>query len=88
MASKKLVPFRATLAWAFLIMLSILGPSVGIGEGSTAIALLVLAIGAVKVRLVGLDFMELRHAPLWMRAAFEAYCAVLWITLSALYLVL
>ena len=39
-----------------------------------------------SVRLVGLDFMELRHAPLPLRAAFEAYCVGMWALLSALYL--
>jgi hypothetical protein len=45
-----------------------------------------LAIAAVKVRLVGLDFMELRHAPIPLRAAFEVYCVGIWALLSALYL--
>jgi hypothetical protein len=46
----------------------------------------VLGIAAVKVRLVGLDFMELRHAPIALRAVFELYCATLWAVLSGPYL--
>jgi hypothetical protein len=38
------------------------------------------------VRLIGLDFMELRHAPIPLRAIFEAYCVLLWAVLSGLYL--
>jgi len=50
------------------------------------VAVLVLGIAAIKVRLVGLDFMELRHAPIPLRAAFETYCIGMWALLSALYL--
>lgn len=42
---------------------------------------LVIAIAFIKVRLIGLNFMELRTCPLWMRAAFEFWvvtiCSVL-----------
>lgn len=34
---------------------------------------LVIAIAFIKVRLVGLHFMELRSCPLWMRGAFEIW---------------
>ena len=36
-----------------------------------------------KVRLVGLDFMELRNAPIELRAVFEFYCFAVWAVLSA-----
>lgn len=55
------------------------------GTGS-AVAVLVLAIAAIKVRLVGLDFMELRGAPTVLRAVFECYCFAIWAVLSGLYL--
>ncbi|GAJ96997.1 hypothetical protein G6L29_31145 [Agrobacterium rhizogenes] len=86
MALKELVPFRVALTWAILVALSILGSILGIeGEDSTLIAVIVLAFAVIKVRFVGLDFMELCHAPLAMRAAFEAYCVVLLGTLTGLY---
>ncbi len=51
------------------------------------VAVVVLAIAAIKVRYVGLDFMELRHAPpIPLRAAFECYCVGMWALLSGLYL--
>lgn len=56
-----------------------------LGTGSL-VAVAVLGIAAVKVRLVGLDFMELRHAPIPLRVAFEIYCVTLWAVLSGLYL--
>ena len=42
----------------------------------------------IKVRLVGLDFMELRNAPIELRAVFEFYCFAVWAVLSGLYLYL
>ena len=44
---------------------------------SPAVAVVgIFSIAAVKVRYVVLDFMELRQAPLPVRAAFEAWPAV------------
>lgn len=89
MALKDLVPLRVAVTWAVLVTLSILGPILNIeGEGSTLIAVIVLAFAVIKVRFVGLDFMELRHAPVAMLAVFEAYCAVLLGTLAGLYVFL
>ncbi|MQB07881.1 hypothetical protein DXT91_27970 [Agrobacterium tumefaciens] len=86
MTVQKLVPVRLLAIWFVLVSLSILGPT--LGSESESIALVgaaILAFAVVKVRFVGLDFMELRHAPIAMRAAFEAYCLILWVTLAALY---
>jgi hypothetical protein len=55
------------------------------GTGSF-VAVVVLGVAMIKVRFVGLDFMELRHAPLPLRAAFEGYCIVLWGVLAGMYL--
>jgi hypothetical protein len=63
--------------------------AVGAEHGTGAlIVVVVLAIAAAKVRLVGLDFMELRNAPLLLRSIFEAYCVLLWAVLSGLYVFL
>jgi hypothetical protein len=48
----------------------------------------VFGIAAIKVRLIGLDFMELRSAPTSLRVTFESYCLALWAALSGLYLFL
>jgi len=50
------------------------------GSGATA-------IGFVKLRLVGIHFMELGNAPVVLRVIFEAYAAVVFLALLALYLV-
>ncbi len=83
----KLLSNRAGLSWLVLIAATVVSWAVGAehGTGST-VGVLVLGIAAIKVRLVGLDFMELRHAPIALRAAFEAYCVGMWALLSGLYL--
>ncbi|OKH63215.1 hypothetical protein EB72_11885 [Mycobacterium sp. SWH-M1] len=83
----KLLTNRAGLSWLVLIAATVVSWAVGAehGTGST-IGVLVVGIAAIKVRLVGLDFMELRHAPIALRAAFEAYCVGMWALLSGLYL--
>jgi heme/copper-type cytochrome/quinol oxidase subunit 3 len=66
---------RSTLVWLCLMMLTIV--SRGLGRGMIAniaharIAILMLAF--VKVRYIGLEFMELRNAPRATRAAFEVW---------------
>jgi hypothetical protein len=45
----------------------------------------VLIVAFVKVRFVGLDFMELRHAPLPLRIAFELWCVAVCALLIVLY---
>ena len=82
-----LVPRRVFITWGVLVTLSILAPIVGVeGEGAHWGVVLVLAFALVKVRFVGLDFMELRHAPLWARGLFEVYCIGLFLLLlSGLY---
>ena len=87
MTALNLLRTRAGASWLFLVAATVLSWAVGAEHGTgSLIAVVVLGIAAIKVRLVGLDFMELRHAPLPLRAAFEAYCVGMWALLSALYL--
>ncbi len=83
----QLLRTRAGLTWLLLIAATVVSWAVGAEHGTgSVVAVVVLAIAAIKVRLVGLDFMELRHAPIPLRAAFECYCVGMWALLSALYL--
>ena len=77
------------MSWLVLIAATLLSYALGAehGVGSTVVVV-VFGIAAIKVRLIGLDFMELRSAPIPLRAAFEGYCLVLWGVLSGLYLFL
>jgi hypothetical protein len=80
---------RAGVSWLVLIAATLVSYALGAehGVGSVTVVL-VLGIAAFKIRLVGLDFMELRSAPIPLRAAFEGYCLALWTVLSGLYLFL
>jgi len=78
---------RAGASWFILVAATVVSWAVGAEHGTgSVLAVVVLAIAAIKVRLVGLDFMELRHAPIPLRVAFECYCLGMWALLSALYL--
>jgi heme/copper-type cytochrome/quinol oxidase subunit 4 len=67
----------ATGIWIVLILATItswvLGTDHGINNHALA-SVAILLIAFIKVRLVGLYFMELREAPLVLRGLFEAYC--------------
>lgn len=77
---------RSTYVWLALVVVTVVSWAVGAehGIGST-VAVIVLALALVKVRFVGLDFMELRTAPQMLRGVFEAYCVILWVVLAGMY---
>ena len=77
------------MSWLVLVAATLLSYALGAEHGvGSAIVVVVFGIAAIKVRLIGLDFMELRSAPMLLRVAFEGYCLVLWGVLSGLYLFL
>ena len=87
MIALSLLKNRAGASWLVLVAATVLSWAVGAEHGTgSLVAVVVLGIAAIKVRLVGLDFMELRHAPLPLRVAFECYCLGMWALLSGLYL--
>ena len=78
---------RAGVSWLILVAATLASFALGADHGTgSLVAVAVLAIAAIKVRLVGLDFMELRHAPIPLRVAFEVYCVALWALLSGVFL--
>jgi hypothetical protein len=56
------------------------------GSSSHAVAVAVLIVAFVKVRFVGLEFMELRYAPAIARWVFEVWLIVLCFAIIAFYL--
>jgi hypothetical protein len=87
MMALSLLRARSTPVWFILVVATIVSWAVGSDhETGSAIAVLVLAVAVIKVRFVGLDFMELRRAPLPLRGMFEGYCVVLWCALAGMYL--
>jgi hypothetical protein len=79
---------RAGVSWLVLIAATLLSYAVGAEHVGSTVVVVVFGIAAIKVRLIGLDFMELRSAPMPLRVAFESYCLVLWAVLAGLYLFL
>jgi caa(3)-type oxidase subunit IV len=79
---------RVTLVWLGLIAATLVSWRIGTDHGlSASLATpLVLLVAFVKVRFVGMYFMELRSAPLLLRAAFEGWCLVVCSVLIAMYL--
>jgi uncharacterized membrane protein len=69
---------RITIIWALLVVASLLSwESMDIAGDHARIArAAILVIAFVKVSGVGLEFMELRHAPLALRIGFEAWCVL------------
>lgn len=77
---------RSTAVWLVLVVVTLLSWALGADHGvGSAVGVVVLGLAVVKVRFVGLDFMELRNAPLMLRAPFEAYCIILWVVLAGMY---
>jgi hypothetical protein len=79
---------RTTAVWLLLVAATVLSWEVGHGVGfedvrHAGIAILVVAF--IKVRLVILDFMELRHAPLPFRIFGEIGPLVICALLIAMY---
>ncbi|MEU6348246.1 cytochrome C oxidase subunit IV family protein [Streptomyces sp. NPDC047072] len=77
--------------WVFpvLVLATLSSWLLGIEDStSTLVGCAVVAIALIKVRLVGLHFMELRDAPAALRGAFEVYVVATGATLLILYLVL
>jgi hypothetical protein len=81
-----------TVAWFVLILATLtswrLGTDHGLGsdEDHELASVAIFLVAFVKVRLVGLYFMELREAPLPLRGIFEGYCAVVCAAVIGMYL--
>jgi hypothetical protein len=71
---------KLAAVWALLVVATITSWSLG------GAAVAVLALAFVKVRLVGLHFMELRSAPVPLRLLFEGWVVVVCSVLIGLYL--
>jgi hypothetical protein len=81
---------RPLLIWSLLILATLCSFSLFEAAGGSRfqrcanVAIIIIAF--IKVRWVGLDFMELRGAPLGLRIAFEVWVIAIAGTLVGLYL--
>jgi hypothetical protein len=68
---------RATAVWLLLVLATVCSLSLfeisRLEDAHRYVSVAVLVIAAVKVRFIGLDFMEVRHSPLPLRIVFEAW---------------
>ena len=79
-----------TLVWVLLLALTFGSSLVGIEQGASvtsAAALAILSVALLKVRLIGIHFMELRVAPRPLRMLFELYIVAVLGTLVILALI-
>ncbi len=81
----------ASVVWLVLVGATAvswtLGTDNGLGPDTQRLAgIAILAIAFVKVRFIGLYFMELREAPSVLRGFFELYCAAVGTLVLALFL--
>lgn len=70
---------RLTLVWAVLLALTFGSFVVGIEQSADfagAAAIAIIGIALLKVRLIGLHFMDVRVAPTALRVLFEGYALV------------
>jgi|GEM_PF-1056583 len=78
---------RVTLVWVLLLALTFGSFLVGIEQGAgfaSVGALIIVGIAMLKVRLIGIHFMDLRVAPVALRALFEGYVLAVFLILVAL----
>lgn len=72
---KTLLHDRITLVWLALVAATLASWTMAVGRefnpAYSGVAIIVIAL--IKVRLVGWYFMELREAPVWLRALFDGW---------------
>ena len=80
---------RATAVWLLLVGATGLswafGHGLGFGADYRYGSIAVIIIAFIKLRVVFLEFMELRHAPAWLRLAFEGWTIVVCACVVLLY---
>jgi flagellar motor component MotA len=78
---------RVTVVWVLLLALTFGSFLVGLEQGAAFAsvgAAIIVGIAMIKVRLIGLHFMDLRAAPRALRALFEGYVLAVFVVLVAL----
>ncbi|WP_028079153.1 cytochrome C oxidase subunit IV family protein [Solimonas soli] len=78
---------RVIGVWLLLIAATLLSwESTTLGAWQHLASVAVVVVAFLKVRFIGLDFMELRHAPLPLRLLFEAWVVMVCIAILYFYL--
>jgi Prokaryotic Cytochrome C oxidase subunit IV len=82
---------RIMVVWLALIAATLVSWWLGTDHGiddARIVSVGVLLAAFVKVRFVGMYFMELRNAPIALRLIYEGWCVVVCATVIALFLAL
>ena len=79
-----------TIVWAFLTTVTIASSLISLDGGAshqinTTVTTVVLLIAAVKAQLVIRHFMEVRRAPVWLKATTSGWVIVLFALLLGFY---
>lgn len=85
-----LVRTKVTAVWVVLTCATLMNWALRTEHGVSSqrlTSMIVMVVALVKVRLVGLYFMELRRAPSSLRRGFESYCVAVLIATIAMYVV-
>ena len=85
----KLARSAVTPVWVLLMIATAVGWSLAAGqrlEIHKAVTVAVLAVAFVKVAFIGMYFMELRHAPPWLRNIFHVWYFVVCSVVVVIYL--
>ena len=78
-----------TVIWGILIVATLTSWWLGTDHGfknEDLVGSLVLLVAFIKVRFVGLYFMEHRHSPIPLRIIFEVWCLVVCSTVIGMFL--
>jgi hypothetical protein len=80
---------RITLVWFLLVAATAISWEMGHGVGFDDIryaSVAIIVVAFIKVRFVILDFMEIRHAPQFMRLIGETWAVIVCAAVVALYI--
>ncbi len=89
---EKALHHRITIVWFGLVLATLVSWTLSSEHvfnstgARTLTTMAVLAVALVKVRYIGLDFMELRHAPRALRLVLEIWLMGVYALLAGLYI--
>ncbi|TWS26445.1 hypothetical protein FK268_04225 [Tsukamurella sputi] len=80
---------RQPYFWVWLGLIAVTGVSYWLGSGHgmaspEAANAVILVVAFVKVRFIGIHFMDLKDAPWALRSIFEAFCVIVCAALIAI----
>jgi Prokaryotic Cytochrome C oxidase subunit IV len=86
---EQLTRSKTALVWALLVTAALASWQIGTHGVSAKLATsLVMVIAFVKVRFIGMWFMELKDGPVVLRRLFDGYVAIVGLSVIVLYLAL